>query len=71
MKSGGSGVQSNSMAKRFLTLQECANEARTAVSTVRYWLRVGKLKSIRPGRRRLVPRDSFERFLRTDRGAKE
>ena len=63
MKSGGFGVQYHLMAKRFLTLEECALEARAAVSTVRYWLRVGKLSRIRPGRRCLVAREDFERFL--------
>jgi len=53
------------MNHRFLTIQECADEARTSRSTIHDWLRRG-LKSIRPGRKRLIPRDAFERFLKGD-----
>jgi excisionase family DNA binding protein len=49
--------------RRFLTLDECAAEARVSRSSVRHWLRTGKLRSVRPGRRRLVERSEFERFL--------
>jgi excisionase family DNA binding protein len=49
--------------RRFLTLDECAAEARVSLSSVRHWLRAGKLRSVRPGRRRLVERSEFERFL--------
>jgi excisionase family DNA binding protein len=49
--------------RRFLTLEECATEARVSRSSVRHWLRTGKLRSVRPGRRRLVERSEFERFL--------
>jgi excisionase family DNA binding protein len=49
--------------RRFLTLEECAAEARVSPSSVRHWLRMGKLRSVRPGRRRLVERAEFERFL--------
>jgi excisionase family DNA binding protein len=50
--------------RRFLTIEECAVEARISLSSLRHWLRVGKLKSIRPGRRRLIERIEFEAFLR-------
>lgn len=33
--------------RRFLTIQECANEARVSPSSMRHWLRVDKLKSYR------------------------
>lgn len=49
--------------RRFLTIEECAQEARVSVSTVRYWVQLGKLASLRPGRRRLIERIEFERFL--------
>jgi len=49
--------------RRFLTLDECAAEARVSRSSVRHWLRTGKLRGVRPGRRRLVERCEFERFL--------
>jgi excisionase family DNA binding protein len=49
--------------RRFLTIEECAAVARVSVSSVRHWLRTGRLNSIRPARRRLVERVEFERFL--------
>jgi excisionase family DNA binding protein len=48
----------------FLLVEEIANECRAPRSTVRHWMQTGKLPSIRLGRRRLVRRDDFERFLR-------
>jgi excisionase family DNA binding protein len=51
-----------------LFLDEVATLTRAkSVSTVRHWLRTGKLASVRPGRRRLVRRRDLEEFLR--RGA--
>jgi len=49
--------------QRFVLVAEVAREARVSVSSVRHWLRTGRLVSIRPGRRRLVPREEFERFV--------
>lgn len=48
--------------RRFLTIEECAAEARVSPSSVRHWLRSG-LKSVRPGRRRLIERVEWERWL--------
>lgn len=59
---------------RFLTTEECATEGRVSRSTLYHWLRTGKLRSVRPGRRRLIERAEFERFLaaaQVDLGAKE
>jgi excisionase family DNA binding protein len=51
-----------------LYLEEVVNLTRAgSLSTVRHWLRTGKLASVRPGRRRLVRRSDLEEFLR--RGA--
>jgi excisionase family DNA binding protein len=48
-----------------LLLEEVVTLTRAAsVSTVRHWLRTGKLASVRPGRRRLVRRADLEAFLR-------
>lgn len=52
-------------SRRFLTIKECAAEARTSEASIRKWLRRG-LKSIRPGKLRLIPRDAFERFLHAE-----
>lgn len=46
-----------------LTLEECAEHARTSTSTVRYWIATGKLRSRRPGRRVLVRRADLAAFL--------
>jgi excisionase family DNA binding protein len=52
----------------FLFLDEVMRLTRAeSISTVRHWLRTGKLASVRPGRRRLVRRSDLEQFLR--RGA--
>jgi excisionase family DNA binding protein len=48
---------------RWLLVVEAARIARTAESTVRYWCAVGKLPSVRPGRRRLISEEALERFL--------
>lgn len=46
-----------------LLLDEVAQICRSNLSTVRHWIRIGSLKSIRPGRRRLVRRKDLESFL--------
>jgi excisionase family DNA binding protein len=47
----------------FLLLDEVARECRASVASVRYWIASGRLRSVRPGRRRLVSRE--ERFIAT------
>jgi excisionase family DNA binding protein len=47
-----------------LFIEEVALACRVSVSTVRHWVSRGKLRSFRPGRRRLVWRSDLERFLR-------
>jgi excisionase family DNA binding protein len=49
---------------RFMSLADVAREAGVSVSSVRHWVRLKKLRSARPGRRRVVARDDFERFMR-------
>lgn len=51
-----------------LRLEEVAELARVSVSSVRHWIKTGRLASIRPGRRRMVRRVDFERFLGTSSG---
>lgn len=46
-----------------LRLEEVAQLARVSISSVRHWIKTGRLPSIRPGRRRMVLRRDFERFL--------
>ena len=46
-----------------MTLDDVADYCRTSVATVRYWIAKGRLRSLRPGRRRLVRREDLLRFL--------
>ena len=48
---------------RYYTVEEVANVLRCSVSSVRWFLRVGRIKSIRPARRRLIPVEAVETFL--------
>jgi excisionase family DNA binding protein len=56
------------MRNDLLLLSEVAAEARVSVSTVRHWIRVGKLRTVRPGRRRMVRREDLDALLTTDVG---
>jgi len=60
-------------AKHFMFISEVAQECRAPVGSVREWLRKGRLRSFRLGRRRMVRREDLERFLASaiagDRGA--
>jgi excisionase family DNA binding protein len=47
----------------FLLVEEIAAECRAPRTSVRHWMRTGRLPSVRLGRRRLVRRADFERFL--------
>jgi excisionase family DNA binding protein len=52
----------------YLLIPEIARTCRVPPATVRHWLRTGRLASTKPGRRRLVLRDDFERFLAVHSG---
>lgn len=49
--------------REFMLLDEVAGECRAPVASVRYWIATGRLRSIKPGRRRLVSRHERDRFL--------
>lgn len=51
------------MADPWLFLEEVADELRTSIGTVRYWVKAGKIRSYRPGRRRMVRRSDLEAFV--------
>jgi excisionase family DNA binding protein len=51
------------MASELLYLEEVAEITRTPVSCVRFWVRTGKLASLKPGRRVLIRRATLEKFL--------
>ncbi len=55
--------------REFLLLDEVASECRASVASVRYWIASGRLRSVRPGRRRLVSREDLERFIAYGRAA--
>lgn len=50
-------------APSLLTILEAAQAARTTPSTVRHWLAIGRLASVKPGRRRLIRRTDLATFL--------
>lgn len=50
-------------AKKFLLIDEVAELCRTSPSTVRFWIQSGRLRSLRPGRRRLIAATELQRFL--------
>jgi excisionase family DNA binding protein len=52
---------------QYLVLEEVADVCRTSLSTVRFWVRTGRLPSYRPGRRRLVRRDDMTAFIAAGR----
>lgn len=62
----GDGVDDRMRAgfPELLTLVEVAKETRAAVGTVRHWIKVGKLRSVRYGRRRMVTRDALDQLLK-------
>lgn len=49
--------------REYLLLDEVARECRAPIASVRYWIASGRLRSVRPGRRRLVSREDLDRFL--------
>lgn len=53
------------MTKRedLLFLEDVAAITRVSIETVRFWIKRGRLASIRPGRRRMVRREDLEAFL--------
>jgi excisionase family DNA binding protein len=62
-------VKESEMPQELLLLDEVARECRTTIGTVRHWVATGRLKSVRPGRRRLVRRTDLDRFLESTPGA--
>lgn len=49
--------------RELMLVEDVAREARAPVGTVRFWIATGKIRSIRLGRRRVVDRVDFERFV--------
>jgi len=62
MTNASDGV-TTAIDRELLLLPEAADLARVSVETVRHWLKGGKLRSVRPGRRRLIRRRDLEVFL--------
>ena len=55
----------STMAARieYLTVEDVAAVTRAAVGSVRRWIRSGRLRSFRPGKRRRVRRDHLIAFI--------
>jgi excisionase family DNA binding protein len=51
------------MMPTYLTLDQIAERLHTPRETVRYWVAVGKLRSYKPGRKRLVREDDLVAFI--------
>lgn len=49
-------------ATKYWFIEEVAADFRVPISTVRHWIATGKLRSVRPGRRRLIRDDDLKRF---------
>jgi excisionase family DNA binding protein len=47
----------------YLTLAEAAEIARVPIKSLRWWITCGKLRSYKPGRRRLVKRSELLAFI--------
>lgn len=47
-----------------LTRDEAAAALRVTPRTVSEWIKSGKLKAVKPGRRVLIPREEIDRLLR-------
>lgn len=56
-------VESVGAENDLLLLDEVAGICRVTIDTVRHWIQIGKLRSLRPGRRRLVRRVDLDSFL--------
>lgn len=52
--------------ENLLTVPEAAQMLRMSEHTIYIWLRSGKLKSVRPGRKWLIPKEEIDRLLSTD-----
>lgn len=50
-------------ALELLTLEEVADICRTSLETVRYWVRMRELKSVKLGRHRVVKRSDLLRYI--------
>jgi len=58
-----SNTTSEAVSMPYLTVQEAAKLSRIAVSTVRAYIRKGKLRPQRVGRRIVISRAELEKFL--------
>lgn len=54
-------------ATRYLTVDETAERTHAGVSSVRQWIRTGRLSAYRPGRRVLIPEAEVMELIRSHR----
>lgn len=48
---------------RYLTLREAAAIANTPAETIRYWIRLGRLRAFKPGKSLLVRDDDLAAYI--------
>lgn len=61
-------ISHNESNRRFYTVEEFAELFRMPVSSVRWLCQVGKIRSLKPARRRLIPAEFVEEFARQGQG---
>ncbi len=59
---------SSNADRRFYTIEEAAEVLRCSTSTVRWLIHRGRLESVRPARRRLIPVVALETFIAAGAG---
>ncbi len=52
---------------RFFTVSEVAQMCRCTASTVRYWIFLGKVTTIKPGKKRLIEESSLKQLMADNR----
>jgi excisionase family DNA binding protein len=72
LRTTNSKLDGDNAAPRLLSIRQAAREINIGRTAVYGLLRDGKLKSVKIGRRRLIPRDAIEAFIAglTNQGAR-
>jgi excisionase family DNA binding protein len=72
LRTTNSKLDGDNAAPRLLSIRQAAREINIGRTAVCGLLRDGKLKSVKIGRRRLIPRDAIEAFIAglTNQGAR-
>jgi excisionase family DNA binding protein len=57
----------NELIDRLIPIADAAEALGTSLSTVRWWVQIGKIGSNKPGRQRLIPVSEVNRIIRETR----